>query len=118
MKSCTTEQKFSQPVGEERRDDGDAVGGGEPECVDEEEELHEAVVGPVAPARLHHVHVLAAHVLQQLHARLLVGELGESARKVGNCRLIYWNLWDTYLGESYILIRLCKNLLRRIVKLI
>ena len=35
---------------------------------------------PVAPARLHHVHVLAAHVLQQLHARLLVGELGESAR--------------------------------------
>ena len=44
-------------------------------------------VRPVAAARLHHVHVLAAHVLQQLHARLLVGELGESASKVGNCRL-------------------------------
>ena len=45
-------------------------------------------VPPVAAARLHHVHVLAAHVLQQLHARLLVGELGESARKVGNCKKV------------------------------
>ena len=46
IKSCTTVQKVTQPVREERRDDGDAVGGGEPEGVDEEEELHEAVVGP------------------------------------------------------------------------
>ena len=46
IKSCTTVHKVTQPVREERRDDGDAVGGGEPEGVDEEEELHEAVVGP------------------------------------------------------------------------
>ena len=46
------------PVGKEGRDDGDAVGGREPEGVDEEEELHEAVVGALATARLHHVHVL------------------------------------------------------------
>ena len=46
------------PIREEGRDDGDAVGGGEPEGVDEEEELHEAVVGAVAAARLNHVHVL------------------------------------------------------------
>ena len=73
-----TSEIWDSPVRKEGRDDGDAVGGCEPEGVDEEEELHEAVVGAVAAARLHHVYVLAPDILQKLDPGLLVGELGES----------------------------------------
>ena len=52
----------SSPVREEGSDDGDAVGGREPAGVDEEEELHEAVVRVVAAASLHHVHILHGRV--------------------------------------------------------
>jgi hypothetical protein len=60
-------------IAEIRDHGGDPLRRGAVQRVDADQQLHEVVVGRVA-RRLHHEHVLAAHILEDFDEDLLVGE--------------------------------------------
>lgn len=65
------------PVGEVGSDDGDVSGSRQLEGIDQEQDLHEVVVGSLPPTSLQNVDILTAHILQDLDVGLIVGEFGQ-----------------------------------------